>query len=85
MPCWELFDEQEEIYKNQVLSCNKDTLLVSLEAGVTTGWEKYTGRNGLNLGINTFGESAPGVDVANHFGLVPQKVSQAIIERMNKK
>jgi NAD(P)-dependent dehydrogenase (short-subunit alcohol dehydrogenase family) len=57
LSCWELFEDQTQEYKNDVLKCNDKTLLVSIEAGITDGWQKYTGRNGFNAGINTFGES----------------------------
>ena len=79
--CWELFDEQSEEYKMQVIDDN--SYLVSLEAGITTGWQKYTGRNGLNIGINTFGESAPGKVVAEHFKLTPEGVADKIKHRMD--
>ena len=42
------------LYKNSVLSCSDNALLVSVEAGITDGWQKYTGRFGLNIGINTY-------------------------------
>jgi len=58
-------------------------LRVSIEAGITNGWEHYTGLNGLNLGINTFGESAPGNDVAKYFGLNPENVLTSIKARLN--
>ena len=81
--CWEIFDEQKDEYKSSVLHCNKNTLLVSIEAGITDGWQKYTGRNGLNVGINTFGESGPGVDVANHFGITVSNLYEQIIKKIN--
>ena len=81
--CWELFEEQSDEYKSKVLKCNDDTLLVSIEAGITNGWQKFTGRNGLNIGINTFGESGPGDQVAKHFGIVPDEVFNKIIGRLN--
>ena len=71
------------ITKSNILKCRKDTLLVSIEAGITDGWQKYTGRNGLNVGINTFGESGPGVDVANHFGITVSNLYEQIIIKMN--
>jgi len=77
LSCWELFEEQSDEYKNSVIGDN-DILRISIEAGVTTGWQKYTGSNGLNFGIDTFGESAPGKEVANKFGLVPSKIAQKI-------
>ena len=82
MGCWELFDDQDENYKRLVLG-TEDSLLVSIEAGVTHGWERFTGRNGLNIGINTFGESAPGKEVADHFGLTPEKIVTKIQERIS--
>ena len=82
MTCWELFLEQDQKYIDDVLKVSESTLHVSIEAGITSGWEKFTGRNGLNIGIDTFGESAPGTDVANHFGIVPDKVYKKIIEKI---
>ena len=82
MTCWELFLEQNQKYIDDVLKVLESTLHVSIEAGITSGWEKFTGRNGLNIGIDTFGESAPGTDVANHFGIVPDKVYKKIIEKI---
>ena len=82
MFCWELFEEQNNEYKEKVLSASNKTLLVSVEAGITDGWQKYTGRNGLNIGINTFGESAPGVEVAEHFGITTQNIYNKISERL---
>ena len=74
---WELFENQSENYKNLVLGDNS-VFKVSLEAGVTLGWERYTGRNGLNIGIDRFGESAPGKDLAKFFGFTPEKVAEKI-------
>ena len=80
--CWELFDEQSLEYRQSVLG-DESALRVSIEAGITLGWEHYTGLNGLNIGINTFGESAPGGDVAAHFGITPEKVVDKIQKRLN--
>lgn len=75
--CWEIFDEQSEDYRNKVLG-PQSVPRVSIEAGITTGWEHYTGLNGINIGINTFGESAPGNEVAEHFGIIPEKIADRI-------
>jgi len=83
--CWELFEEQNCEYKNNILKCNEDALLVSVEAGITNGWQKFTGRKGLNIGINTFGESGPGGQIANHFGITPQNVYEKIIARLKER
>ena len=58
MPCWSLFDAQDAAYRADLLP--DDALLVSIEAGATLGWERYTGRDGLNIGLDRFGASAPG-------------------------
>tara|TARA_Y100000590_G_scaffold84400_1_gene94294 strand:+ start:681 stop:2675 length:1995 start_codon:yes stop_codon:yes gene_type:complete len=85
LSCWELFEEQNTDYKCDVLKCSNDTLIVSVESGITDGWQKYTGRYGLNIGINSFGESGPGKEVADHFGITPESVYDKIIKRLNEK
>ena len=82
LPCWKIFDEQGETYNQEVLG-PKSALRVSVEAGITMGWERYTGLNGLNLGINTFGMSGPGDQVAGHFGITPETVAECIRQRLN--
>ena len=59
MPCWELFEQQSGEYKNKVLPKNVDNK-ISVEAGTTIGWSQYVGNYGTSIGINDFGESAPG-------------------------
>jgi len=66
MPCFELFEAQSEAYRNEVLP--EDALIVSIEAGSTLGWERYTGRKGLNIGLDRFGASAPAAVLFEHFG-----------------
>jgi transketolase len=82
LPCWKLFDEQGEKYCQGVLG-PKSALRVSVEAGITMGWERYTGLNGLNYGINTFGKSAAGAEVAKYFGITPENVAEGIRQRFN--
>ena len=82
--CWEIFDQQSHFYRDSVLG-SQSALRVSLEAGVTAGWEHYTGLNGLNIGIDTFGESAPGNEVAEHFGITPDKVENKILDHLKLK
>ncbi len=79
---WELFDEQSAEYKNTIFDPSFKGLRVSIEAGITMGWERFTGLDGLNIGINSFGESAPGKDVANHFGLNSESVIEKILEKL---
>jgi len=72
MPSWELFEEQTEEYKNSVLI--PDIPKLAIEAGVTTGWQKYVGANGDIIGIDRFGESAPGNVVMEKFGFNVENV-----------
>jgi hypothetical protein len=53
MPCWSLFDAQDEGYRRDVIP-GEGALIVSIEAGSTLGWERYTGPNGLNIGLDRF-------------------------------
>ena len=82
IPCWELFEQQSEGYKNSILtsSCKKR---VSLEAGTTLGWEKFVGQHGLKIGIDDFGLSAPGVDVAKQFDFTKEKITAKIKKYLN--
>ena len=76
MPCHEIFDSQSSDYKKDILQ--EDTLKVSIEASETSYWKKYTGTNGLNLGINNFGKSAPYKDIYKHFELDVENITQNI-------
>ena len=60
-----------------------DALIVSIEAGVTLGWQKYTGQNGLNFGIDSFGASAPIEDLYPHFGLSVDKIVPQILQKLD--
>ena len=66
MPSWERFDAQADGYRAELLPA--DVLKVSIEAGVTLGWQRYTGNDGLNIGIDSFGASAPAEALFDHFG-----------------
>ena len=67
MPCAELFVAQDAAYRADVLPA--DVLKVSIEAGVTMGWERFTGMDGLNIGIDRFGASAPADQLYSYFGI----------------
>ena len=81
MVCTELFDEQEEAYKADLLPA--DALIVSVEAGSTFGWQRYTGNAGLNIGIDSFGGSAPAKDLFAHFGFTPEAITTKITNKLN--
>ncbi len=80
MPCAELFDAQSAAYKADILP--RDALIVSIEAGVTMGWERYTGLDGLNIGIDRFGASAPADALYDYFGLTVDKIVPRILEKL---
>jgi len=80
MPCHELFDQQSKAYKNKILA--ETNLTVSIEASEINYWKKYTGKNGLNFGINDFGKSAPYKKIYNHFGLDLKNIVKKIKEAL---
>ena len=84
MPCTELFDAQDEKYKNDLLG-GDDVLRVSIEAGTTFGWERYTGLNGMRFGIDSFGASAPASDLFEHFGLTADTITPQILEKIGQR
>ncbi|NIJ37021.1 transketolase [Sphingopyxis panaciterrae] len=76
----ELFDEQDAAYQADILP--DDALIVSIEAGTTFGWERYTGRHGLRFGIDSFGASAPIDDLYTHFGLTVDAITPKILAKL---
>jgi transketolase len=86
MPSTERFDAQEPAYREDILPdvSNREILRVSIEAGTTFGWERYTGLHGLRIGIDRFGGSAPAPDLYRHFGLIPEAILPKILEKLKK-
>jgi len=76
MPCTHAFDRQEKKYQDSVLT--PGVKRVSIEAGVTDFWRKYVGLDGASVGINTYGESAPGGDLFKHFGFTVENVVKTV-------
>ena len=74
MPCQELFEQQESSYKKNLLE--ETTAKISIEAASTMGWKKYTGNQGVELGIDTFGKSAPYKKIYEHFKLTSNNIIQ---------
>jgi transketolase len=73
MPCWKLFEEQSEAYRESVLP-RALTRRVSIESGVTLGWQKWVGDRGRSIGIDRFGASAPGPTLMKEFGFTADHV-----------
>ncbi len=74
MPCWELFEEQDQAYRDEVLP-PAVRHRVSVEAGVTLGWERWVGEDGAMIGLDHFGASAPAATIFEHFGFTPGRVA----------
>jgi len=83
MPCWEIFEKQSENYKNSLIP-KRGSMKISIEAGITMGWDKYIGSNGLSIGLDHYGASAPGKDLAEEFGFTATKVEAKIREHLKK-
>ena len=82
MPCQELFDQQDEEYKNKILE--NDNLIVSIEAGVINCWHKYLKKSDLAIGINEFGKSAPFKEVYEEMNLTSNKIASIIQNKLRK-
>jgi len=82
MPCMELFDKQSKDYKKDIIEEN--SLVVTLEAGSITHWQKYIKNKGLNLGIDQFGESAPHKEIYDRFNLTEDKIVNLIQKKLRE-
>jgi len=85
MPCMELFEAQDEAYKRELLPDvdPSQILRVSIEAGVTLGWERYTMARGLNIGLDRFGASAPAKDLFARFGFTADSIVPKILDKLS--
>ena len=80
LPAWELFDAQDADWRAEVLG--GDALRVAIEAGVTLGWERYVGPDGISIGMHGFGASAPAAHLYRHFGITADAVVEAVKARL---
>ena len=81
MPCWELFEHQDQAYRESVLP--PDVLArVSVEQAATFGWERYVGLTGAKIGMHTFGASAPLKELQKKFGFTPERIVTAAKEQI---
>ena len=85
MVCTQLFDEQDAAYRDELLPDvpPEDILRVSIEAGTTFGWDRYTMTNGLRIGIDHFGASAPAGDLFEKFGFTADAIVPQILSTIN--
>lgn len=79
-PCWELFDAQPEDYQAQVIG--QTAVRIAVEAGVRQGWDRFIGEDGLFVGMNGFGASAPAEVLFKHFGITAEAVAAAAKARL---
>ena len=80
LPCWELFFAQDEEYQQKVLGTASR---VSVEAGSTFGWERIIGDDGLAIGLDRFGASAPDTVLAEQFGFTPESIATQTKQHLN--
>ena len=76
MPCWDLFEEQDAAYREQVLPA-AITARVACEAACGFGWERWLGSRGRFVGMRSFGASGPAPALYKHFGITAEAVAQA--------
>ena len=81
-PSLELFNAQSDKYKREIL--NETKYKISIEAGLTEGWKKYVGENGICFGVDNYGKSAPHKDVYKYFNLTSEYIVKKIKAILNK-
>tara|TARA_R110000868_G_scaffold46376_13_gene153289 strand:- start:2160 stop:4034 length:1875 start_codon:yes stop_codon:yes gene_type:complete len=79
MPCWELFDAQDDAYKAGVLGSG---VRVAVEAAISFGWDRWIGPEGSFVGMTGFGASAPAEELYEKFGITPAAVAAAVKARI---
>jgi transketolase len=83
MPCFALFDEQDEAYRRTLLA--PQTLKIAIEAAGPMGWERYIGPDGIFIGMHGFGASAPYKELYKHFGITAEAAVSAALARLKGK
>lgn len=83
-PCWELFDEQDQAYRDEVLPPDI-ALRIAVEAGVSQGWHRWVGDNGRVLALDRYGASAPGKVAFENLGFTAEHVLDLAAELLNNR
>ncbi|MGA8348896.1 MAG: transketolase C-terminal domain-containing protein [Isosphaeraceae bacterium] len=83
MPSWELFDDQDVVYRDRVLPLSVSAR-VSVEQASVFGWAKYVGREGQSIGMRSFGASAPLKDLQREFGFTVERVVEAAKDQLQR-
>ncbi len=84
MPCFALFEQQDQAYKNKILG-GRNILKVAIEAGISQGWHRYIGDDGLFIGMNSFGASGKGEDLYKYFNITADYAAQKIAEQVKSR
>ena len=82
VPCFDLFDKQSKDFKEQLLGAN--TFKISIEASNESGWKSVVGKDGVTLGMTTFGKSAPYKDIYQLFNLTSDEIVKIVKAKLNK-
>jgi transketolase len=83
MPSWNLFESQAESYRESVLP-RRITKRVTVEAASTMGWRRWAGDEGVVIGLERFGASAPGPEVLEHLGFTAEHVTAAALRVLGR-
>jgi transketolase len=83
LPCWELFERQDQAYRDEVLP-PAVTARLAIEEGSPQGWERYVGNEGEIMAMRTFGQSAPFKDVEAEFGFTADNVARVARETLER-
>ena len=82
VPCYDIFNKQKENYKKEILGEN--TFKISIEASTESGWKKVVGKDGVTLGMSTYGKSGPYKEVYKLFNLTSDEVVKIVKENVHK-
>jgi transketolase len=83
MPSWELFDAQDEAYRESVLPKGVKKR-VTVEAAASLGWHRWAGDEGAVIGIDRYGASAPGEEIFKHLGITAERVAAEALRLLGK-
>ena len=82
IPCYDIFQNQSEEYKNEIVG--KDTFKISIEASSESGWKNIVGKDGVTVGLSTFGKSAPYKDIYKLFNLTSDEIVKLAKAKVKK-
>ncbi|MEM8541343.1 MAG: transketolase [Pseudomonadota bacterium] len=81
VPCMELFEQQSDDYKTALVG--NSPIRIGIEAAIRMSWDRFIGSDGIFVGMDSFGASAPIKDLYNHFGITAEAIADAATQRLN--